>query len=406
MGFSSWLRNLRSTGHSRRTGRPGPAPRFLPRLEALEDRAVPAQIGLTVSSLADSGAGSLRAAILTADAGSSSDQFTIGFSVTGTIDLLSPLPDLSNSIAVQGPGAASLLVERAAGASFSSAIVTVDAGQTASLSGLTIANGDAGGIANHGTLALANSAVLNNNSGHVGGGILNNGTLSISSCTLSGNSTGRGGGGIFNGGGTVDISSSTLAGNSAPVGGGGGIASDFGTLTVRDSILSGNSARSGGGIENFFATVTLSGCTLTGNTATAFTANGFVIGGTGGGIDNNGMLTVRASTLSGNSASVEGGGIFNEEESGVLAVRGSTFSGNSAGDSGGGISNAGTATVQEGTLSGNSAGSAGGGLFNAASGTLTVDDSIVLNNVAPLGADLYNLGALTINDSTVCVIGP
>jgi hypothetical protein len=47
-----------------------------------------------------------------------------------------------------------------------------------------------------------------------------------------------------------------------------------------------------------------------------------------------------------------------------------------------------------------------GGIFNAASGTLTVKDSTVLNNVAPLGADLYNLGALTLDDSTVGVIGP
>jgi hypothetical protein len=49
-------------------------------LEGLEDRCVPAQVSLTVSSLADAGPGTLRAAILTADAGSHSDKFTIGFS--------------------------------------------------------------------------------------------------------------------------------------------------------------------------------------------------------------------------------------------------------------------------------------------------------------------------------------
>jgi hypothetical protein len=70
--------------------------------------------------------------------------------------------------------------------------------------------------------------------------------------------------------------------------------------------------------------------------------------------------------------------------------------------------------VQGSTLSGNSAGSAGGGLFNGAGvangaasvGTLTVADSVVLGNSAPLGADLYNLGVATLNDSTVGVIGP
>jgi hypothetical protein len=127
------------------------APRFCPRLEALEERTVPAQVSLTVSSLADTTSpGTLRAAILAADAGSHSDQYTIGFSVAGTIGLQSPLPHLANSIAIQGPGAGSLTVERA-GASFTSAIVTVDPGQTASLSGLTISNGNARGIDNFGT---------------------------------------------------------------------------------------------------------------------------------------------------------------------------------------------------------------------------------------------------------------
>jgi hypothetical protein len=34
------------------------------------------------------------------------------------------------------------------------------------------------------------------------------------------------------------------------------------------------------------------------------------------------------------------------------------------------------------------AASDGGGIFNAVSGTLTIDDSVVLTNVAPVGTDL------------------
>jgi hypothetical protein len=37
---------------------------------------------------------------------------------------------------------------------------------------------------------------------------------------------------------------------------------------------------------------------------------------------------------------------------------------------------------------------------------VTLDDSTVLNNSAPLGADVFNLGTLIINDSTVGVLGP
>src|SRR5262249_17764118 len=152
-----------------------PAPRFRPRLEVLEDRTVPSQVTLTVSSLADTGPSTLRAAITTADSGASSNTYAINFSVTGTITLESALPDLSNSIAIQGPGAASLTVRRDP-PSGTFRVFTVDSGATASISGLTIANGRTGS----------------------GGGVFNSGTLKVSSCTLSSNFAGSSGGGIEN----------------------------------------------------------------------------------------------------------------------------------------------------------------------------------------------------------------
>src|SRR6516164_4268535 len=103
MWFSSWLGKRQRAATSGRTHvSPRKWPTYRPRLEALEDRWLPSQIGLTVTSLADSGAGTLRAAILTADAGSPSDKFTIGFAVTGTIDLQSGLPSLTNNIDIKG----------------------------------------------------------------------------------------------------------------------------------------------------------------------------------------------------------------------------------------------------------------------------------------------------------------
>jgi hypothetical protein len=345
-------------------------------------------VSLTVSSLADSGAGTLRAAILTSDVGNHSDNFTIDFGVSGTIDLQRPLPDLNNSIAIQGPGAGSLTVERAAGATFASAIVTVDVGQTASLLGLTIANGSAGGIINNGTLSVSNCALSGNSAIDAGGGIYNAGTLTVSGCILSGNSSpGGDGGAIFNRAlGTATISESTLSGNSAnavtlPDGttfmGEGGAIDNGGTMTVAGCTLSGNSAGIGGAISNTFA----------------------VIGGT----DYAGTLTVRDSLLTGNSA-ITGGAIYNDTFS-TLAVRGSTFSGNTASGFGGAIANHfGTATLQECSLFGNSAGDGGGGIFN--SGTLAIKDSKVLGNIAPTGADLFTFGAVTLDDSSVGVIGP
>ena len=83
----------------------------------------------------------------------------------------------------------------------------------------------------------------------------------------------------------------------------------------------------------------------------------------GGGIFNDGTLTVTNSTLSGNSAGW-GGGIANVS-SGTVTVKDSTLSGNSASeDGGGGIANInGTVTVKNSTLSDNSASEDGGGWY-------------------------------------------
>jgi hypothetical protein len=427
MWLSSWFRNLHSTG------RPPSVLRFRPRLEALEARWVPSQVSLTVTSLADSGPGTLRAAIQTADADATkqSDNFKVNVNVSGTIDLQSPLPDLNASIAIQGPGASSLTV--AAGASFTSAIVTVDSGQTASLTGLTIANGSAGGINNNGTLTVS-GCTISGNAATNGGGINNTGTLTVGNSTLSRNSAGFNGGGIWNGG-TLTVSNDILTGNTADEDAGGAIFNFAGTLTVSASVVCGNSAAVGGGIYNDVgcsATIqqnstlsgnsaadggailnagalTVSGCTLAGNTATGLDIGGGHRPGRGGAIADFGdstLTTVRDCIFSSNSAEL-GGAIYSSVSDGTLDVRGSTFLGNVASDSGGAIYNEfSTVTIQESTLSGNSAGSAGGGLFNAASGTLAVKDSTVLDNVAPSGADLYNLGTLTLADSTVGVSGP
>ncbi|MGD0947074.1 MAG: choice-of-anchor Q domain-containing protein [Candidatus Binatia bacterium] len=91
------------------------------------------------------------------------------------------------------------------------------------------------------------------------------------------------------------------------------------------------------------------------------------MGDTGGGIDNEGTLTV-TSTFSGNSASAGwqglgfGGGIFNDAGS-TLTVTNSTFSGNSA--------------LGFGSLEDRSPG--GGGIVNSG-GTLTVTNTIVANS--------------------------
>ena len=63
--------------------------------DRLEGRVVLSRVTIDVTSLDDSGPGTLRPAIAQADAGSPTDDYRIDFTVTGTIDLQSALPDLS-----------------------------------------------------------------------------------------------------------------------------------------------------------------------------------------------------------------------------------------------------------------------------------------------------------------------
>ena len=164
----SSLNDRRSGASTRRRGRrPGVGPGF----EPLEPRALLATFSVT--SLADAGAGSLRSAILQANAAPGADE--IDFSVAGTISLRSALPGITGPVTIDGrsapgfvtapvvtlnaagrpglrflPGSdnsvlSSLAVVRAAGAG-----VTLDA------SGITLAGNSIGVLAN-GTTAAPNT---------------------------------------------------------------------------------------------------------------------------------------------------------------------------------------------------------------------------------------------------------
>ncbi len=105
---------------------------------------------------------------------------------------------------------------------------------------------------------------------------------------------------------------------------GGGVFND-GTLSLTNCIISGNTAGLDGGIYNDYSgTLTLANCTVSGNSASS-----------AAGIWNSGTLTLTNSTLSGNNASA-GGGIIN---GGTLTLTNSTLSGNSASNTGGGLYN-------------------------------------------------------------------
>ncbi|HXQ62350.1 MAG TPA: choice-of-anchor Q domain-containing protein [Acidimicrobiales bacterium] len=148
--------------------------------------------------------------------------------------------------------------------------------------------------------------------------------------------------------------------------------------------------------------VTLSGLTIEKGSSTR-----------GGGILNDGALTVTKSTVSGNSASTGGGGIWSN---GSLTVTDSTLADNATGSYGGGIYSGsnGTLHVTDSTLSGNTATALdvlypqyayGGGVYAygtaAVTGTTVSDNGISAIGGGGGGGGIYVGGTLNVTDSTV-----
>ncbi len=255
-----------------------------------------------VTSTADSGPGTLRAAIEAANSHPGED--TIPIEVTGTIGLQSALPQVE-SAAIRGPGAASLAVERAAAPAFR--IFDFAAGSS-SLSDLTVRGGTAeagAGILNGaGILTLTRVVVTDNEAvaegGGIalarGGGILSQGPLTLrESYVLENTVTARNG------------SAETTAS-------GGGVAA-LGPLTIDGSTVAANLARAlgvgvedalavGGGILVAGGPMTIDRSTVSYNAALAAAGSATNVargGGIGGGAGGSGTQ-ITSSTLNGNSA--------------------------------------------------------------------------------------------------------
>ena len=103
--------------------------------------------------------------------------------------------------------------------------------------------GGGGGVHNGGTLTMTNCTVSGNNGGlrGGGGGIYNTAMLTMTNCTVSGNDAGNSGGGIYNDtGATLTMANCTVSGNTSDFG--GGIFNETGTLTMTATIVAGNTA--------------------------------------------------------------------------------------------------------------------------------------------------------------------
>ena len=157
-------------------------------------------------------------------------------------------------------------------------------------------------------------------------------------------------------------------------------------LTIRDGREAG-----AGGIKNPNADVLLENVVVTNNAGLGLW--------NGGAIMNQGTMTIRNSTISGNSAEDTGGGILNLS---TLTVEGSTVSGNTA-LSGGGIytSFPATLTIINSTISGNSAENFAAGVFVGTESPATITSSTIANNTGTANDGIVNYGALTLLNTVV-----
>jgi len=333
-------------------------------LVMLTSSTASANTALVVSTLADSGAGSLRQAMLAANAAAGVDTITFTAGLTGTIDVLSDLPDLTGGIDLQGPGASVITIDggwTAAGGDVTGhSLFVLDhlygADGTTTIAGITITGGNGSNNADEGsggaiqkfegdadltiadvvlsgnyasndggavhlyetsgTVTIRDSVISNNVAYYAGGALYasnysNNGALflNLSNVEISGNSAGDDGGGLYLDQTITTISNSTIDGNVSDDDG-GGIYVDEGSLTIIDSTISGNEGVTGGGIyaDDLYADLEIFNSTISGNHATSdsepflYNGNTFVNGGGGGIYLTNGTNAVLIqSTVTANS---------------------------------------------------------------------------------------------------------
>ena len=272
---------------------------------------------ITVTNTNDSGPGSLRQALADANDGD-----TIAFAVTGAIRLTSGELVIDKSITITGPGSDQLSVGLTI-PQYHFRVFHVMASPTVVIEGLTIGPSlyfyGCGILNDQAIVTINNCAVVGNDGQTEGAGIFNGGTLTVNNSTITGNGLDYQGSGVgISNSGTLIINNCIIGNNRSAKGqtDGGGIYSS-GMLEITNSTIDGNSVGGfGGGIYNVGVAI-ITSSTISGN----FSGGGYpgpqTGPGFGGGIFNGATLTISNSTISGNSVLTtdtgpgRGGGIGN-----------------------------------------------------------------------------------------------
>ena len=354
-----------------------------------------------VTNLNDTGAGSLRDAIDQANAAAGADTITFQSGLSGTIGVGAQM-EIQQGLAIQGPGPAAITLD----GGDADRILYGSAGAEVTISGLTLANGNAG-----------------TESG--GAAAFYGGAITLDDVVVTGSTASRGAG-VFGALNDVTITDSRFSGNSASYSGGGfatdgysGVSPDD-AIAIRGSTFADNDAvTTGGGVSLYdsYVDVLVDSTTISGNEVTG---NGGSDYENGGGIwfedtYNQQTTTLSNSTVSGNSAPDTGGGVsFGENFYAATQVVNSTIVDNSATEGGGiqfaDISGPEAFALVDSTVTGNTGGGVmrgyQSGTANLVDAPLDVSSSIVADNaggdfiVTPTASGDLTLGNVLLGDAT------
>lgn len=296
----------------------------------------------TVTNTNDTGAGSLRQAVLDANASAGSDTivFDSSFNSPRTIVLASVITinpaDSADLVTITGPGSSLLTISgnNAVG------IFTVGTGDSASFSGMrltagNVASGSGAAIGSFGSINVSDVVFIANNDAAID---INNAASvsSITNCRFSQNLTNA----IAIDAGTISVTDSTFEQNQ------GSAINNAGTLTVTNSTFDSNTGLAGGAISSS-NTLTISNSIFTNNTATSGSSTG--LGGGAIYVSNTSTppsVTITNSTFTGNAeVGRSGGGGAIRNRAGTMEISGSIFIGNSSIVGGGAVGNSSVMTI-------------------------------------------------------------
>ncbi len=225
-----------------------------------------------------------------------------------------------------------------------------------------------GGIKNIGTLNISGGEILKNTASSKGGGVyINGGTFTIKSGIISGNNA-NDGGGVYGNNliETFTMDGGTISENTAGAGGG---VYYYGSFTMNSGTIKNNKAGYAGGVYNHSGKFTMNGGEIKENKSS---------NSSGGVYNYNDTFTMNGGVISKNTAATEGGGVYNHI--GMFNMNGGVISENTAKDGGGvynkHVGSSGSFKMTDGTITGNSASGEGSGVYNA--GPFRVQDTAII----------------------------